>query len=184
MSKKSVTKQTRVRFAAGTLGLILMSATPACHKSHHRQVETEEESPRPASMLAMNNPHAAAQLVAGFYGLESGSWRWTAGKFSVALRPPTGAMVNGARLQLLLTVPEPVIQKLNNTTLSAKVGDTPLEPETYNRSGDYTYSREVPGAALQGDSVRVDFSLNKAIPPGEDRRELGIIVRQVGLLPK
>jgi hypothetical protein len=35
---------------------------------------------------------------------------------------------------------------------------------------------------MTGDAVRVDFELDKAIPPSEqDARELGIVVSKVGL---
>ncbi len=133
----------------------------------------------------MNDSRAQAQLSSGFYSVEAGAWRWTAGKFSVVLRPPAGASTKGATLKLALNIPESVIHAVNGVTLSAKVGDTALPPESYSRNGDYTYSRDVPSSALQGDNVRIDFSLDKFIPPtGADHRELGLIAKQVSLISK
>ena len=52
-----------------------------------------------------------------------------------------------------------------------------LPPETYTTAGDYFYVREIPASLLTGDSLRVDFQLDKAMPPSSaDIRELGIIV--------
>jgi hypothetical protein len=91
----------------------------------------------------------------------------------------------GAVLELHLTVPPPAIQKLGSITLSATAGDAALAPETYSKTGDYVYRRDVPASALTGDSVRIDFQLDKAVPPSEaDKRELGIIAASVGLAAK
>jgi hypothetical protein len=117
--------------------------------------------------------------------LESGVWRWTAGKFAVNLLPPAQSATHGAKLTFKLVVPEPVIQKLNSVTLSAKVGDASLPPETYTKSGEYLYTRDVPASALRVNSVRVNFSLDKFLAPSSaDNRELGIIAEQVALEPK
>ncbi len=176
------TKKTRI--LTGALAALAMISLPAC-KSHANRVETEEEAPRMKSVVRMNDAKAQSQLLNGFFGIEANAWRWTSPKFSVVLRVPPGAATKGARLVFKLNVPEPVIQTLSNTTLSAKVGDAPLQPETYNKTGDYTYARDVPSSALQGDSVVVDFSLNKSVPPGPvDKREFGIVAQQVGLESK
>lgn len=135
-----------------------------------------------ATVLVMSDPRAAQQLLNGFYALEQNQWRWTAGKFSVALRPPAGVDQKGATLRVKLTVPAVVIEKLKSTTLTARIGATALAPATYSQPGEYVYAREVPAAALAGSSVRVDFTLDHAIPPGGgDQRELGIVVSMVGL---
>ncbi|HWB97471.1 MAG TPA: hypothetical protein VG672_12230, partial [Bryobacteraceae bacterium] len=58
-------------------------------------------------------------------------------------------------------------------------------PQSYNQSGEFTYSREVAPNLLGGESVKVDFSLDKALPPaGTDQRELGLVVSTVGLASK
>jgi hypothetical protein len=65
------------------------------------------------------------------------------------------------------------------------VNGTALTPESYTQAGQFTYSRDVPPSLLAGDVARVDFSLDKTIPPGaSDRRELGVVVSLVGFQPK
>ena len=148
-------------------------------------VKTDEEEPRLATVLVMSDPRAGHQLLHGFYALEENQWRWTAGKFSVVLRPPIGAEQKGATLRLKLTVPSVIIDKLKNTTLSARIGGTALTPVTYSQPGEYVYAREVPPAALSSASTKVEFSLDHAIPPGSvDQRELGVVVSMVGLEAK
>jgi hypothetical protein len=124
-------------------------------------------------------------LVAGIYGLEAGAWRWTAKQFTVVLHPPSGSAQNGGKLQLKLTVPAVVIEKLKTISLSAAANGSALPPETYTQTGDYAYTRDVPAGALTGESVRIDFQLDKAMPPsGGDLRELGIIVLSASLESK
>jgi hypothetical protein len=84
-----------------------------------------------------------------------------------------------------LTVPPVVIEQEKNVTLSTSIAGAPLPPETYAKAGDYTFTRDVPASALAGDSVRLDFELDKAMPPsGADQRELGIVVLAIGLEAK
>jgi hypothetical protein len=133
----------------------------------------------------MDDPRADSQLVQGFYPLEGNKWRWTAGHFSAVLRPPIGSAQDGARLELRLSIPDVVVQQLGTVTLSAMTVQGPLEPEKYTKPGDYVYARDVPPSVLGGDIVSVDFSLDQAIPAGKiEKRELGLIITSVGLVPK
>jgi hypothetical protein len=167
--------------AAAILASILLLAAGGC-KRHSRTLLTNEEAPALASVVAMADPHAATQLVAGFYGVEQNSWRWTAGRFSVLLRPPRAAASNGALLQLKFAIPEASITKRQAVSLSASVNGTALAPETYRQAGEFVYSRDVPANLLTGDAARVDFSLDKTIPPSaSDARELGIVALTAGL---
>ena len=169
-------------FCSALLAAVVLGGA-ACRS--RKQTGEVEDVGGMVSVLPMTDGHAKHQLVSGFYDVEGGAWRWTAQKFSVTLQPPAQSATNGAKLALKLVIPGPLIQKLNAITLSAKVGDTSLPPETYNKSGEFTYSRDVPSSALQANSVRVDFWLDKSIPPtGGDQRQLGIVVSQVGLEPK
>jgi hypothetical protein len=161
---------------------LLVAAAPACKRRKVRSAATDEETPRMASVLNMGDPKSEPQLVNGFYGVESGAWRWSAKTFTVSLRPPAASATKGAKLSVKVTVPQVVIDKNKNVTLSATVGNAALAPETYTTPGDYVYVRDVPPGALAGESVRVDFTLDKAMTPsGADIRELGIIVFSVGL---
>jgi len=164
---------------------LMVLAAPACKRRKVRSAATDEETPRMASVLNLGDTRVEPQLVSGFYGVESAAWRWAAKQFTVSLRPPAGAAVKGAKLTVKVTVPQVVIDKNKNVTLSATVGNAVLAPETYTTAGDYFYVRDVPPGALTGDSVRVDFTLDKAMPPsGADIRELGIIVFSIGLETK
>jgi hypothetical protein len=163
----------------------LLLAAPACKRANVRHVDTIEEAPRLASLVHMGDRTMAFQLVSGFHDVEANAWRWTMQKFSVNLRPPARSSQQGAVLELHLTVPPPTIEKLGSITLSASLGGAALAPETYSKAGEYTYRRDVPAIALGGDSARIDFQLDRAIPPGEaDKRELGIVASSVALIAK
>jgi hypothetical protein len=147
--------------------------------------QTDEEALRLASVVHVADPRSASQLVSGFHDIEQNSWRWTARQFSVLLRPPRNAVQKGALLKLSFSIPEPVLAKLKIISLSASLGNLELSPETYKQPGEFVYSREVPGAVLAADAVKVDFVLDKSLPPSStDQRELGVVVSNVGLEPK
>lgn len=57
-----------------------------------------------------------------------------------------------------------------------------LTPQTYDKSGQFSYIRDVPASDLQANIVPAEFTLDHALPPGPvDKRELGIVVTEVGL---
>ncbi len=158
----------------------------ACRRKSRLSVETVEEGdPQLVSVIHAADPRAATQLVRGFYDVEQNSWRWTMGKFSVALRPPAGASKNGAVLQLKFSVPDPVIGKLKSVTLTPSINGVAVDPETYSKAGEYVFTRDIPPASLAGDAVTVDFALDKFLAAGMvEQRELGVVVTTIGLLPK
>jgi hypothetical protein len=177
-------KGIRVGITAAVLAAVAMGPA-ACKRQKARPQATVEEAAPLASTVHMGDPKEAAQLVAGFHGVEANAWRWTARAFQLKLRPPAGAAQKGATLVVKLTVPPVVAEKEKRVTLSASVNGTALAPQTFEKSGSYTYQRDVPAQALAGDAVLVDFQLDKAMPPsGGDQRELGIIVLSAGLEPK
>jgi hypothetical protein len=170
-----------VTICRAALAATLFIGLAGCKNKDRVTVQTEEEAPRLATMLAMNDPRAPAQLVSGWSGLEGNAWRWTAGHFVVMLRPPLGAGQNGAVLQFKFNLPEAIIKKVKTTSLSATVNGAALPPETYTQAGDYTYTRDVPASALPGDSAKVEFTLDKFLPAGSvETRELGVIATSVG----
>jgi hypothetical protein len=141
--------------------------------------------PHTLAIVQMGDPQAQAQLVSGFYPVEAGSWRWTKQQFSVLLGPPPGAAQKGAWLRLRVTVPDSLIAKVGTITLSASVNGQTFPPETYSAAGTYTYEREAPASLLTGRSAKVDFVLDKVMPPeGRELRELGIVALSAGLEPK
>jgi len=167
----------------------LALAPVGCNTEHKVTVkETVEESPgknRTPVLVNMGDPKQEKQLVSGFYGIEANAWRWTAKDFAVSLRPPAGSAAQGATLIFALSIPQVAIDKLKSVTLTASINGTALAPETYARDGQYEYKRDVPANLLAGDAVRVNFHLDKSMPPaGGDARELGIVARSVGLESK
>lgn len=163
-----------------TLILIpLLLASSGCKRRHRNSGALL------ASTIYAGDPNAADHFTQGFYAVEENSWRWTAKNFAVSLSPPFHADQKGAQLMVKLAVPDPVIQKEGSVQLSASVDGYKLAPEVYAKSGKYTYTRDIPADHLKDDTARIEFSLDHALPPGDtDRRELGIIVSEVGLVAK
>lgn len=167
--------------ACAALAAFVMAA-PACKRQRKVQVQTEEEAGQMMSLVQMADPKATAQLLKGFHAVEGNAWRWTAGTFAVALRPPAGAAQKGARLMFKFVIPDVVLSKFKALNLSASVGGQALPPESYTTGGEFTFTRDVDARVLGGEAVNVEFKLDKSIPPGEvDQRELGVIATQVGL---
>lgn len=164
---------------------VLLAPIGCKRKKKRAPLEPINQSGLLASMINVADPHSSVQLTKGFYGIESGAWRWTARSFSATLRPPKDAAQNGARLVVKFAIADAVIEKLKSIHLSASVNRLELPSEEYTKPGEYTYSRDVPPTALKNDAVVADFSLDKALPPsGADQRELGIIVSAIGFEAK
>src|SRR5262249_23179484 len=117
-------------------------ALAGCRSKQKVKVQaTEEEAPTLASIVHTADPRVASQLISGFYGIEGTAWRWTAGKFSVLLRPPRTSAQQGAVLQLKFAVPDPIINSLKTVSLHATVNGKDLPAETYTKAGEYTYTK-------------------------------------------
>jgi hypothetical protein len=141
-------------------------------------------APSKASLVRMNDPSTAGQLLSGFYGIENNAWRWTAGHFSVLLYAPPGASQRGATLTFKLTVPEQAAQKSGSITLTASIEGKALFSSTWDKPGAYTFTGEIPASMLPADSVKIDFALDKSFHAPNDARELGIIAASAGLSKK
>lgn len=162
---------------------LLLLLLPACKSRKPAAAPTGAASApaSPASTFAVGDPRYEHQLLHGFYEPER-SWRWTKKTFAVRLVTPAGSAQKGARLQLRFGIPDPAIQNLKTITLSASINGDNLMPQIYEKSGQFSYIRDVPTADLQADAVPVEFTLDHALPPGPvDKRELGIVVTEVGL---
>jgi hypothetical protein len=82
---------------------------------------------------------------------------------------------------LNFTLPGVVFSRFKAVTLAASIHKERLSPETYRQPGEAVFTRDVPASLLSGHSVRVDFELDRATPPGNpDTRELGLIAHSVG----
>jgi hypothetical protein len=170
--------------AAWVLGLALTASACTLHREKPRLTE-EEASPRMAMIVRVADPATASQLLSGFYEVEHDAWRWTAGKFSVRLRPPRQASKKGATLQLKFSVPDVAMAQLKAVSLDAAVNGTALGRETYRQAGEFTYSRDVPAQLLTQEPAEIDFTLDKVLPATlGDKRTLGIIVTWVGFEPR
>jgi Dolichyl-phosphate-mannose-protein mannosyltransferase len=129
-----------------------------------------------APSLSTGDARAAKQLD-GFYDIENG-WRWSKGQFSITL----GSGPAHEKLVVQLYIPDSIIQKLGAITLTAKIGDHPLAPETYRKPGQYTFARDLESSWIHGGANRIDFSLDKSLAPTPaDNRELGIVVLSAAL---
>lgn len=155
----------------------------ACSRRHAAAEQTlvqEEEPFNGLAAFAVADPRAEGQLLQGWHPVEQASWRWTEKHFAVALKTPHKG--KAATLELKFALPKPLLARLRSVTLAATINGTPLPAETYSKPGDQVYARSVPAEALNAEAVRVDFVLDKSLPPDErDRRELGVVVSSVGL---
>jgi len=133
-----------------------------------------------ASSIKVTDPASATQFLTGFYPMED-TWRWTMKDFSVALGLPGTSALKGARLVLYFSVPDMVIEKLKSITLSAVANGLTLPAETYTKSGDYAYSRDLPPECFTAEKVTINFHLDKSLhASGTELRELGVIVSAIG----
>jgi hypothetical protein len=131
------------------------------------------------SSLSTGDAGSVKQLE-GFYDIENG-WRWTKRQFSITL----GSGAANDRLVVQLYIPDSIIQELGAITLTAKLGDHTLAPETYQKPGQYTFARDLEARWLQPGANRIDFSLDKFLAPTPaDNRELGIVVLSAALEAK
>lgn len=126
--------------------------------------------------------NAAAGRLEGFHQIENGGWRWTKKQFSITIDLPDPAGQTQGRLNMRLYVPDSSIQKLGAITLTARVGNHPLAPETFGRGGQFSMVRDLDVAWIKAGPNRIDFILDKALPPtASDGRELGIVVVSASL---
>ena len=169
-----------------SLAAVLALAPLGCKRPEKVQVqETVEEGPHLVSAIRMGDPKQETQLISGFYGIEGNAWRWTGKQFTAVLKTPFGAAQRGGTLELSFTVPPVVIDKLKTVSLAASVDGKALPPETYTTAGPFSYKRDIPSSMLTGENAKVEFQLDKALPPsGNDLRELGVVANSVSLGPK
>ena len=169
-----------------SLSSLLITGVTGCKRtSTKRQIKIDDDPVGLMTMVHAADTRASAQLIRGFHSIESNAWRWTAGSFAVTLKTPAGSSEKGATLTFRFAVPEVTLNKVGPVTLSASVNGQALAPETYSKTGEYAYTRDVPASALKSEAVDVEFKLDKFMPPGEqDQRELGVIMTMVGFEAK
>jgi hypothetical protein len=169
------------RLTAAFVLLALVAFGAGCRRK--KKANTRDEGL--ASVINVADPADSPQLVRGFSAVEADAWRWSTSKFSVVLRPPTGAALTGANLRMTFTLNDTLVNKLGPVTVSARVNGTPIDSETFSKAGDSIYTHEVPASALGSDAVTVEFSTDKFLAPtDQDKRELALIVKTIGLVDK
>lgn len=132
------------------------------------------------SSLHMADPAAAAQLAAGFHGIEQSAWRWTQREFSVNLKAPAAS--TAPQLKFRFAISPVVMERLKSLTLTASTGGNLIGSESYAAAGEYVFSKALPPAPPGGDTMQIDFELDRAVPAGDlETRELGVIAISVGL---
>ena len=108
------------------------------------------------------------------------TWRWTERKFSAVFTDLASDTDHVLSLDFFL--PEVIQNALGSLEIGGSINGHPLAPKSFARSGHYKYEQTVPESALIKRPVVVEFTLDKALPPGErDSRELGLVVASLRL---
>jgi FkbM family methyltransferase len=139
-----------------------------------------EFAARAASEVAMGDESTSIQLLRGFHGVENG-WRWTAGRFEVALGVPASAAKPGAQVEFKFVIPDAAYAKTKGVTISAKAGGEALPPQTYSTPGEHVYTALVPKSSLANGIVQIEFMLDRFLPASEFGRELGVIATSIAV---
>jgi cephalosporin hydroxylase len=132
----------------------------------------------PRSELVLRDEKVPAQLMQGVYGVTQG-WRWTERAFSFTLGVPSTS--HALYLELDLAVPEELMEDSRTVALLATANGVEVGRQVYSKPGRYRFTRYVPDAALRQRSVLAHFELDRSFRATGDRRDLGVIVLNVGL---
>lgn len=172
-----------MRRLIGTLALVALLAGGSCKTRKPRnEVLVDDNEATLSEVVPANDSRVTSQLVRGFYELESGTWRWTMPKFAIRFLVPAQAKEKGAVLKCELVLPDVIYKSTGPVKLSATAGGTSLGEQPLAQTGDHSVSYAIPAAALTTETITVEFSLDKALPPGTvDPRELGLIFIKSGL---
>lgn len=164
--------------------LLAVAALGGCVRNEPAlPIEPEVEEAELLTVVNVADARANSQLISGFHDLEQLAWRWTHKRFSVLLQPPEPVAGHQTALEVRLSVPGIVIERLGPVVLAASIGGEPVGSQTFSEAGqDLEFRQVVPEGLLGDQPVQVDFELDKAIEPtANDGRELGIIVSAIQL---
>jgi hypothetical protein len=140
--------------------------------------------PPPVSLVRAGDESVAGQLLSGFFDPQVGVWRWTAPSFSAKVGVPAGAAEKGGILKFSLALPPQLVSQRPSTTVKVKVNDATAS-KTFSKVGDHELQLELAPAALAGDSIIAEFSVDKPFHPGgADTRALGVIAKSIELATK
>ena len=82
------------------------------------------------------------------------------------------------------SLPDIAIQRLKSVAITASVNGTKLKSAEFDKAGPNIFTADVPPALLTGESVRVDFALDKTLPQEVDKRVLGVVATSIGISSK
>jgi hypothetical protein len=122
------------------------------------------------SDLPMNAPEAEQQIVSGVYQLENSAWRWMGQEAVILLKPRAEPSPLVVRLVIPDAAPARHVRlELNDQLVLSQ--DCP-SPNTYL----------LRSAPLQpsGESAKVRIVVDKVFSPQSDKRQLGVILTDVG----
>jgi hypothetical protein len=122
------------------------------------------------SDLRMNAPEAEQQIVSGVYQLENREWRWMGKTAVILLKPPAAA----SPLVVRFFIPELAPARRIQVTLNDQIVATQDYP------GPGTFTLVTLPNEPEGDSATVTISVDKTFSSQSDRRELGVILTDVG----
>lgn len=177
----------RFRLLPAALALVVFWGCPS--NAPESAIPLPEEEPAAGavqllSVIHVAQPEASDHLLSGFHGLEQRAWRWTEGTFAVLLEPPPPVPMHTPELELIFSLPQVVLDAVGAPiSISATIDGQELEPQTFDAAGEnLIYKRPIPEGALGAEPVRVEFTIDKPMPPSDrDPRELGVIAVQIGI---
>ncbi|MFO0363412.1 MAG: hypothetical protein ACK55F_01820 [Acidobacteriota bacterium] len=173
-----------MRRVVGSLAVLLLLATVCC-QARKRRLEVLVDDTEPADVreqVAANDASVSGQLVRGFYEVESGAWRWTMPRFAIRFRVPAGAREKGAVLRAALVLPDVIFRSTGPVTLAVSAAGKRLDAQTMTVAGNHSLAWRIPAAEMVSETITLEFSLDKEVPPGAvDPRELGLIFLRADL---
>ena len=164
--------------------LLFLAAWFGCSSEEPAPVPVGAEQPAPVPQevlyeLNLGENVEASRLLHGLYDSE-GAWRWTARTFSVSLDRPQAESPVYVELEFALA--KTLMDQFGDVTLTARANGFNVGAETYDKDGNYLFTKPLPSQAIKGDRIEVEFELDKAkesTSPGD--RELGLIAISVAL---
>lgn len=131
--------------------------------------------------LDMGDVRCRPQLISGWYGIEDGAWRWMSKEAQTILRVPSSSR---AHLRMKLYFPPDHMTRAGSPiTVSVFANGQELDSESYSVPGGHELIRPLPSELLVAPTVVIRLHLDRAVAPsGEDKRELGAVVQEIGLL--
>ncbi len=123
------------------------------------------------SWLRMSDPAAADHLLDGVYGLEQGEWRWAAPRSSYRLLAPGRAAAVAAVIHLPAEAP--------GRRVRLELDDKVIAERTLAGEGRH---RIESGLVEESGPVTLTLQIDQGFRPAGDRRELGLIVLELGFV--